>query len=93
MASTATDFPHFIFSSVVYDLTVTLGQKLTFAPHIRFCSSLFLSTFLVQPVVPPYFLVHRIHKYVHGYASMYGHTNLHKFLDGFSTSWLLSIIM
>ena len=35
MAALATAFPHFVFSSVVRDLGVTLDQELTFAPHIH----------------------------------------------------------
>ena len=35
MVALAADFPHFIFSSVVRDLGVTLDQKLTFAPHLN----------------------------------------------------------
>ena len=31
-------FPHFVFSSVVRDLGVTVDQELTFAPHVhRLC--------------------------------------------------------
>src|SRR6218665_394289 len=38
LSAIAADFPHFIFSPVVRDLGVTLGQELTFAPHIhRLC--------------------------------------------------------
>ena len=35
MAALATAFPHFVFSSVVRDLGVTLDQELTFAPHLH----------------------------------------------------------
>jgi len=35
MATLTADFPHFIFSSVVHDLGVTLDQELTFAPHLN----------------------------------------------------------
>src|SRR5688572_17628791 len=35
MAALATAFPHFVFSSVVRDLGVTLDQELTYAPHIH----------------------------------------------------------
>ena len=35
MATLAADFQHFIFSSVVRDLDVTLDQELTFAPHLN----------------------------------------------------------
>ena len=35
MATLATYFPHFVFSSVVHGLGVTLDQELTFAPHIH----------------------------------------------------------
>ena len=38
LSTIAADFPHFVFSSVVRDLGVTLDQELTFAPHInRLC--------------------------------------------------------
>ena len=35
MVALAADFPHFIFSSVIRDLGVTLDQELTFAPHLN----------------------------------------------------------
>src|SRR6218665_692817 len=35
MVALVADFPHFIFSSVVRDLGVTLDQELTFAPHLN----------------------------------------------------------
>src|SRR6218665_739881 len=35
MVALAANFPHFIFSSVVRDLGVTLDQELTFAPHLN----------------------------------------------------------
>src|SRR6218665_1946344 len=35
MVALAADFPHFIFSSVVRGLGVTLDQELTFAPHLN----------------------------------------------------------
>ena len=35
LSTIASDFPQFVFSSVVRDLGVTLDQELTFAPHIK----------------------------------------------------------
>ena len=38
MTALTAAFPHFVFSSVVRDLGVTLDQELTFAPHIHLLS-------------------------------------------------------